>query len=485
MSNGSAEGRSKPWTVGLLAAAFALWGLALFRGVLDGRQILFSTDDNIGWVARFDPLFPAAFRGCWMDWSFLGLPMGPLPVVWTSLLTWLLPLKVYVNWIHGLDLVLAAFFLGLFLRGRGVSAPAAILGSLVFVGLGSNLTLAYAGHTPKFAVLFFAALALGGLSAAAASRRIGWPLLAGLGFGGMLAEQQDVGLFFSLVLGAYGLFLYAVHGCFRDRRKVALDAVAALSVALLLALPAVMRTYTTTVQPTGQGAEPSESREQKWEFCTQWSWPPEETIDFIAPGYMGWRSGEPAGPYWGRMGRSAGWERTGQGFQNFKLENQYLGAIPIAFALFAILAAVVGLRAERLPPATAANRAGPASRGSLSAKTRAAAAAAPPRAEQRPADNGTAPTRRAEMLFWAGACVVTLLLSFGKFFPLYALFYQLPLVNNIRNPNKFLQVFQLTLGILAAYGCDAALRLRNDRQPQSAENRNRPAETPPAPAKTP
>ena len=67
--------------------------------------------------------------------------------------------------------------------------------------------------------------------------------------------------------------------------------------------------------------------------------------------------------------------------------------------------------------------------------------------------------RRAEILFWGAAALITLLLAYGKYFPLYALFYQLPVINNIRNPNKFLQVFQLCLGILAACGLDTAMRM--------------------------
>ncbi len=68
-----------------------------------------------------------------------------------------------------------------------------------------------------------------------------------------------------------------------------------------------------------------------------------------------------------------------------------------------------------------------------------------------------------EILFWGTVAVVTLLLAYGKYFPLYALFYKLPLVNNIRNPNKFLQVFQMALAILAAYGLDIALRARKTK----------------------
>jgi len=137
---------------------------------------------------------------------------------------------------------------------------------------------------------------------------------------------------------------------------------------------------------------------------------------------MGWRSGEPDGPYWGRMGRSAGWEKTNQGFMNFKLENQYIGAIPIFLALFAVFGALIRKRANEQSGSEALN------------------------SESR---------YRSDIIFWTCAAIIALLLSFGKFFPLYALFYKLPFVSSIRNPNKFLHVFQIALGILAAYGFDS------------------------------
>jgi hypothetical protein len=143
--------------------------------------------------------------------------------------------------------------------------------------------------------------------------------------------------------------------------------------------------------------------------------PPDESIEFIAPGYMGWRSGEPSGPYWGRTGQSAEWPRTGQGFSNFRLENIYLGIIPVAFALLACLAAW--------------RRAGVS-------------------------DTVGQVARRRDARFWSVAALLLLLLSFGKYFPLYFFFYHLPIVGNIRNPNKFMQVFQIGMGILAAYGFD-------------------------------
>ncbi|MDD5679363.1 MAG: hypothetical protein PHW60_15450 [Kiritimatiellae bacterium] len=197
----------------------------------------------------------------------------------------------------------------------------------------------------------------------------------------------------------------------------------------------------------------TESPREKWDYVTQWSWPPEESIDFIAPGYMGWRSGEPAGPYWGRMGRSAGWEQTQQGFMNFKLENMYLGIIPILLAMFAVFSVLA--------------------RGKYGSSEVVECGSKSVKGEKdkdiqsytdTPLRHYATTSRRAEIIFWGAVVVIALLLSFGKFFPLYALFYKLPMVSSIRNPNKFLQIFQLALGILAAYGLDGMLRMGGRRR---------------------
>ena len=129
--------------------------------------------------------------------------------------------------------------------------------------------------------------------------------------------------------------------------------------------------------------------------------------------YFGWRSGEPEGPYWGKLGRSEGWETTRQGLMNLKLENQYLSLLPLLLA-----AAAVGFAATG--------------------------------------------RRRSDTIFWSVAAVIALLLSFGKFGLLYQLAYRLPLISYVRAPVKFLQVFQVALAILAAMGLDAYLRAQKD-----------------------
>ncbi len=394
----------------LFILGVVVFSVVMFRSVLGRDVVLFSTDDNVGALAMRKAALPYAFFGWWDDSCLVGTTWD-LSINWSNLLLWLLPVRIFTSWYHAIDLGFASLFLALFLRTRGRSWAACAMGALTAFWVGSNLTLTFAGHLGKFGVLMFAAAFLWLCEMAVRSTKLGWSLLAGGALGAMFLEQPDLALFFCLALGPFALYTLAREHAFRIpvwlRVLVPMGVVAGL-----LALPPVLSAYKSNVKSATAGT--AGDSESQWEFVTQWSWPPDESVDFIAPGYMGWRSGEPDGPYWGRMGRSAGWEQTKQGFQNFKLESQYMGVIPLALALVAALGVWFSWRKDR--------------------------------------------AWSREMLFWSIVTFVALLLSFGKYFPLYRLVYMLPAFSSIRNPNKFLQVFQIAAGILAAGGLDVVLR---------------------------
>lgn len=377
-----------------------------FSEFLFGDKVLLGTDAVISNVNRsFSEVLTLIGSG-WKAVPLLGKPAGVGVNLLHLLLLALRDGVLWNNWYHGLGCLIASVFLLRHLRASGISAWAATLSALAAFWIGVNLTILYAGHPakPYIVMLFVAALIP---IARAISGSVAHSLLWGGCVGLMFVHQPDVATFFAVFAGGYFLFRLVRELGFKSPLLWARALVPALMLAFVFACGPLLSGYKTSVENTVQTQV--QTPEQKWNYITQWSFPPEESIAFIAPGYTGWRSGEPEGPYWGRMGRSAGWEQTRQGFQNFKLENMYLGFIPIAFALFALFSCR--------------------------------------RSKQ-----------RAEILFWGGAAVVALLLSFGKFFPLYSLFYKLPVVNNIRNPNKFLQVFQVCLAILTAYGFDALWR---------------------------
>ncbi len=416
---------------------FALFVVLMFWELLVPGGVLITSDDGVGVIQNIKSRTPFLFAANWDDLVLLGTPGGLAPVEWNVLLIWVAPIRLYINWVHAVDLLLASLFLAFFMRDKRIGLVGIIMGALAAYWLGSNLTLTYAGHLGKYGVLLFAGISLFCINRALAGQvGILWSILAGGAIGFMFLEQLDVALFFGFVLGAYALFLVIRQWRANGNWLKPVGTLAMMGgVGLLLAVTTMLGSYTSNVK--GVASMQTESPQEKWDYVTQWSWPPDESIDFIAPGYMGWRSGEPEGPYWGRMGRSAGWEQTHQGFMNFKLENTYLGIIPILLALFAIFGAIMG------------GKVGYPQMTSLDASFS---------------------DRRAEIIFWGCVAVITLLLAFGKFFPLYALFYKLPMVSSIRNPNKFLQVFQLALGILTAYGFDTIVRYRTLTLREQARN---------------
>jgi len=396
--------------------------LLMFGALLEQGNMLQTGDSNLGAIVSRQRMLPLGFTGHFWYSPLLGYT-ATRSLTWYTVLNWLLPAHYYNNWVYAVDLCAASLVLALFWSRRSMSAAAILIGTITALWLGSNFTLLHAGHIGKFGVIMFFLIAIWCIGHASQGATLGWSLLAGGAIGGMFLEQQDVALFFGLFAGAYAVFAWARLRGWSVRGLLMYLAPMGVT-ALLVAGWSLINVYVSVIggtEPAGEQGDP----QQQWEFVTQWSVPPDEIVDLIAPGYTGWRSGEPEGPYWGRTGQSAGWEKTHQGFQNFRLESIYLGAIPVGLA---ILALVVYIRRR------------------------------PEGKEFDPATLQMLADRRAECFFWGIAAVVALLLSFGKYFPLYALFYKLPLVGSIRNPNKFIQIFQLAVGILAAYGLDAVIR---------------------------
>ncbi len=408
----TSENCARTWVNRLIfVTVLVALALLLFYPVLRPSSVLFASDANIGEIQSLKESMPSAFLGFVKGFPLLGTSHA-LPFTWTSLLMWLLPSTFVVSYTYLIDLFLASIFLTAFMRQHKIGWLSCFLGVMVAFWIGTNLTLIYAGHISKYGVLMFGSAALLCLEKMGRSNCWHWPLLAGGALGMMMLEQPDVGLFMGVFLGSYAVYAVIRESGWNWRIVVAKCA-ACLAIVILFAGGGAWATYMENTR--GIDVAEVRSPQERWDFSTQWSVPVDEVIDFIAPGYMGWRTQYPEGPYWGRTGQSADWKETRRGYQNFRLEGVYLGIIPFILASLALLSAFSGARSENI--------------------------------------------KKSEVLFWTSVLLVSLLLSFGRYFPLYRLFYQLPTVSSIRNPNKFLHIFQIALGLLAAFGLDALLRM--------------------------
>jgi len=430
--------------------------MSVFWEPLASGRSLLSGDSNLGIIMARKSSLPARFLGSWGRHVLLG-GAGSQALVPSRIITWWLPAETFSDLSYGLCLLVSAFLLGAFLRLRGTGFLGTSMAGLAAFWTGSNLTLLYPGHLEKFFCVMLAAAVLVCLEKLALTRRWLWGVLAGGALGGMFLEQQDVALFMGIFLGAYAVYATAreerrseagsrkseVRGLRRPVRSLwalTLRLGPVVAVALLLVGPIIGKTYRTKVTETasvGEGA----GEQQKWEFCTQWSLPVEESLDLVAPNFFGIRSGEPAGPYWGRTGQSAGWEQTKRGLRNLRTEGIYIGVIPIGMALVGLLLALLGRSSDRI---NGVCRMGNGEGANIQQPT--------PNAQH------SSMGRRGDIIFWGVVAVVTLLLSYGKFAPFYRWFWHLPMVHPIRNPNKHLHMFQIAIGILAAFGVDGLVR---------------------------
>ncbi len=386
-----------------------------FRCAWPENYVFSASDLNVGRLAQMKTHMPESFIGSYASNQLFGSAGFGLTVYRVMLC--IMPLELFANAFYGMMLLASSLSLVWFLRLWNRSWAASVLGALTAFWFNS-IMLAAGGHISKMIVLALTALSLcfieKAIRASAFRQRLGWSLFAGVAVGIMMIEQQDVALLSGLLIAPYAILrLIQEHG-----RKIFYWVSVLIPigvVALLLAGSTMLRSYDKYF--TKASAVQNDPVE-KWNFITQWSMVPEEWPDLIASGWGGWGTGRPDGPYWGKIGRSAEWDSTGQGFRNFKITSKYIGIIPFLLGAFAFVFALRNRKEKK----------------------------------------------DAVVLFWCVVGLVVLTLSFGKYTFLYKPFYNLPLVGNIRDQTKFLDLFQVCLGIAAAYGLDSLLNMGKGRR---------------------
>ena len=276
----------------LSAFFFLVISLVLFRAALNPDVVFSASDANMGWLTFKKGSMPEMFSGAYRAFPLLGMSFLKQPIL-SDVLLWLLPVPIYNDAIYAIFLLGASIFLLLFLRLLNRSWLGSCFGTLIGWWMGS-VTISSSGRFGKFGVAFFGCSALYFIEKAvrASSRvRVLWAVIAGGSVGGMLLEQQDVGLFWGIFIGAYALFRCIQQYGKSDGLGYAGVFLPIAVAALLLAGPSALVMYKTNVTDIASVENTdSQSAENKWNYITQWSFAPPETLDRVARGLMGWKS---------------------------------------------------------------------------------------------------------------------------------------------------------------------------------------------------
>lgn len=247
--------------------------------------------------------------------------------------------------------------------------------------------------------------------------------LAGMAVGINVMESADIGALFSLLVAAFVVYHAgtATEGAAVKRLARGVGRVILIAVcAAFIAAYALTGLIGTQIKGIARTAQDEQTKQQNWDWATQWSLHKRETLGLVVPGLFGYRMDTPdGGTYWGAMGRDPIWERY---FQNgsqgqppqallrFSGGGNYTGVL---VTLVAIWAALQSFRKQ---------------------------------------NSVFSALERKLLWFWAAGLVISLLLAFGRFAPFYQFIYALPYFSTMRNPTKFLAFVSFASVVLFAYG---------------------------------
>lgn len=426
-------------------------------------QILMSNDASLMTLKRAKAIFPGGMISGWDCIHWLGTQQA-YPATPTWFLLYLMPAESFARLIYVFHIMATALLAFYWLRRMELSDFAAFFGSLVMTFAGSYVTYILPGHIGKFEMTTFAMLALLCLTRALQTTRWSDFAWAGVALGLSLQGAIDSGALMALLVAAWFLFSAGWRWLSVDdptRRNWVMGFMLMMVTSGIVALPIVRSLLGIGLITNVPGTQEGDTGEQKWHWATQWSYPPSEVIDLFAPGYHGWKTQDPQGPYWGALGRNPQFDpyatpadllkaanaaNPAQAtqllqFWNFRFNGDFHGTV----TWVAILLAIVALFAREPRPADTE-----------------------PQTDWRDAwlrRHGPA------IIFWAVIAAVVLVTSFGRFFPPpFRLLHSLPLFSSMRNPNKLLVLLTPALAVLAAIGMD---RLWHETQPPETGRKSR------------
>ena len=349
---------------------------------------------------------------------------------------------------------LAALGVAFYLRGRRCSPLACYGGGAAFGLMGYCFTLFSAGHLGWFVWLMYGPFAFGLADRCVRKGRWrNWALLGAV-LAWASARQPDLWLMFTLLTFAYGVWCLV-----RERRTlrwgrclagVGVCAVAALLVGMPQFGHAIFSDLasrekqiaasagdsgTTGAKASADPAEQAKARDERWRFCTSWSLPPEDTLEFLVAEVHG-GSNDPRifqkpgnRPYRGRLGQQ-GVVPPGPGGRHpvtgemlkagdvfwmpYRQHSLYFGFLSLVFAALGVVGWTQARRRSATPGA---------------------------------ADWKDAP-------FWIGTAAVVYLCALGGFTPFYRLVFALPFGDQVRCPVKFVHLLEFATAVLAGYGVE-------------------------------
>ena len=325
---------------------------------------------------------------------------------------------------YALAIYFAALGMAYFLRGRGLP-PVACYGAGLLLGFsGYWLTLFSAGHAGWFYWMTYGVFAFGLCDRAVRKGLWRHWIMLGAVLAWASFRQPDLWFLFTVFTATY--FVWC---CVRERKVPSWKGgLLAACFFFLIGAPSFVDAFTNALSSRDKQIEESKNTvlggsgkvddaQSRWIFVTNWSMPPEDTLEFFIPRIhgdtscpmtqaFGRQAGKDVRPYTGRLGRPL---NAPSG--NYRQHSLYVGWMTCLLALAGIVLGIC--------------------------------------------------RRRGEVIFFTVAAFAFWLFSMGRFCePVYRLVYALPFGDYLRAPVKWHHLTEFCLVTLAGYGLHALLGLK-------------------------
>jgi hypothetical protein len=421
-TSGSRATRNFLACAGLLAGVLLL----LFCRSLAPGEVVFSNDGPYGGMVAQHNRLPAILTGYWQDLNWIGAQNPSPSPAFSCLLRLVTTPLVFAKIFPGVSLFILGLCAWFCFRQWKLAPLACLLGALAAAISSHFLSTACWGVASQTICVGMSFLALGWMGGSANRLWIKL-ILSGMALGMGVMEGYDIGAIFSLYVSAFVVFqMLTREGPVPKKLTRAILYVGIMAVsAAFLATHTLATLISTQIQGVVGTEQTLEAKARRWDFATQWSFPPRELARIVVPGLFGYRMDTPknmaffkqayeGGVYRGEVGRDPAWDRyfasdkqgpQPQGILRFSGGGEYAGILVAAVAFWAFLQAL------------------------------------------RKKDSVFSGAQRRSIWFWSITAFVSLLLSFGRYAPFYKLVYMLPYFSTIRNPAKFLHPFHWSLVI--------------------------------------
>lgn len=399
---------SRPW---IPIVFFALLTAGYFYHLLITGDVIYGTDTGAEFHRGNEPFAEALKKLPPKNWSrFMGgtpessaLRSQYYPLVIIDLFT---SQHRYFGWRYIFAMFTAGYFMYLCARSFGLHPLAALIAGAAYASAPAFLSFSQAGHYAKMTVIGLFPLMYWALNRGMDTRRIIYFLILGGTVGIAIYSPHLQMAYFALwALGL--LFLYKLlRDLFHTRNtKTALYqtllSAGAICLGLAIGAEGVIPQYWNT-QTSSKRAATEQTSDDGYEFASSWSLHPEEIFALAIPEFVSFDTNTTPHKYWGRNA--------------FKINSEYVGIVPLFFAIFAL------------------------------SRTR----------------------KKAHIAFLLGLFILAVAYALGPHTPLHKLLYHLvPGVSVLRAPGMIAFLFSFALCALGAYGLHRLIT--DDITPETAK----------------